>query len=97
MKNRADYNTIIPTDLRTLVCSGLNYCCLDAFFRLYAEVPSSVIGLRLGLDPRTVRKWKARWRAGEFQCAKSASCLALRLSLEPKKTHHNRGDVGHQD
>lgn len=93
MKTRTDYNTIISTDLSSLVCGGLNYCCLHAFFSLYEKTPASLIALRLGVHRRTVLRWKARWRAGEFSCFGGANCLAHKIPLKPKKAEGHKCNV----
>lgn len=56
---------------------GLGYCCLYAFFRLFKR--TGLIAARLGMDDRTVRYQKARFRSGEYQCEKLDCCLKGKL------------------
>lgn len=56
-----------------LIKQGLGYCCLWAFFKLFRQTP--MIALRLGVTPRTVRLYKARFRGGEYKCEGCAKCM----------------------
>lgn len=80
---RESYHTPMkqPPTLRTLVCSptGLNYCCLWAFFRKHKR--TTLVALRLGVSTRDVQYWRARFRAGEFKCEASSRCLKPRVLL----------------
>ena len=49
-----------------LIVNNMGYCCLWAFFSLYRR--TALIALRLGITTRTVSSYKARFKAGEFQC-----------------------------
>jgi len=71
--------------LPDLVLNGLGYCCLWAFFKLYRS--PTVISFRLGLNPRTVREWKSRHTAGEFQCSGRCDgrCLKAAVRLKERK------------
>lgn len=64
--------------LQSLVCNDLKYCCLYAFFSLYADRPGQ-IALRLGLSRVAVHKHKRRFLAGEYVCEKRENCLCRRL------------------
>jgi hypothetical protein len=57
-------NTIPLTE--HLITVGLGYCCLWAFFTLYKR--TGLISIRLGVTPQTIRRYKARFRGGEFVC-----------------------------
>ena len=70
--------TLNRNDMRTpltesLITEGLGYCCLWGFFKLYRQ--TGLIALRLGVTPRTVRLYKARFRDGEFKCEGCANCM----------------------
>lgn len=58
---------------------SLGYCCVWCFFRCFGR--SSKIADRLGLSSRTVRDWRARFKAGEFKCTRCEKCLRDRLVL----------------
>lgn len=60
-----------------LITDGLGYCCLFAFFSIYRR--TSMIALRLGVTPRTIRLYKARFRDGEYKCAGCERCLASKI------------------
>lgn len=66
-------------DLVTSTTQGLGYCCLWAFFRRYKR--STLVALRLGVDRSTVKRWRQRFRAGEFSCTKCPRCLKGRVEL----------------
>lgn len=57
-------NTIPLTE--HLITQGLGYCCLWAFFTLFKR--TGLIAIRLGVTPQTIRRYKARFRGGEFKC-----------------------------
>lgn len=59
--------------IKTLLCDGLGYCCPYAFFRLYKR--TAMIADRLGVTPRAIRYWKAKYRAGELQCERKDRCM----------------------
>lgn len=67
----------LPGDKRSpfekFVCDGLGYCCPYALFRVTKE--TGQIATRLGMTDRTVRIWKARFRAGEIKCEQQKQCL----------------------
>lgn len=67
-----------PPTFYTLVTRDLKYCCLHFFFTYHKR--TSLIAARLGLAPRTVREWKARWKAGEFPCTSCEGCARERLN-----------------
>lgn len=57
-----------------LVCEeGLGYCCPAALFRVTKR--TGMIAARLGMTDRTVRLWKARFKAKEIGCEKQPNCL----------------------
>jgi hypothetical protein len=56
-----------------LIRQGLGYCCLWAFFSLFRR--TELIAIRLGVTPRTIRLYKARFRGGEFKCEGCEKCL----------------------
>lgn len=68
--------------LKSMIEVDLGYCCLYAFFRLYRKTP--VIADRLGVTTRAVRKYKAAFRAREFECTKKDCCMLpiLRKNLK---------------
>lgn len=57
---------------------GLGYCCVWLFFARFKQ--TSLISHRLGVDRATVKRWKARWRTGEFRCEKCERCMVLKLA-----------------
>jgi hypothetical protein len=62
----------------TLITDGLGYCCLWGFFKIYRQ--TGLIALRLGVTPRTIRLYKARFRSGEFECKCCDNCLKKVIS-----------------
>lgn len=67
--------------LRELVCKDLGYCCPYAFFCLFKR--TGVIAERLGVNAKTVRSHKAKWKAKELNCEEAERCLKKKLSLKP--------------
>ena len=65
-----------PT-VQSLICEGLGYCCEYAFFRLHRQ--TGLIAARLGINPRTVRYHKQRFKEKEMKCENCAKCLKGRL------------------
>lgn len=63
-----------PT-IRSLVCGGLGYCCLWAFFKLHKR--TAVIATRLGVSKRAVQQWKVRFREGCLTCEHKKDCLQM--------------------
>lgn len=69
-----------PT-IRSLICSGLGYCCPWAFFSLHKR--TALIATRLGCSKRAIQEWKARFRACEISCEHHETCLSARLDGKP--------------
>ena len=67
--------------LKKLVCeeppSGLGYCCVYAFFRMFKQ--TGKIAERLGVETRTVRYHKVAFKDGKTVCQKAEKCLKGRL------------------
>jgi hypothetical protein len=60
-----------------LVCEGLGYCCTYAFLRVNKQ--TGAIATRLGVSDRTVRLWKAKYRAKEVKCEHYENCMLAQL------------------
>lgn len=59
-----------------LICQPpLGFCCVPAFFAANQRVRTALLAARLGLDTRTVRLWRARWRCGMLDCNQAQSCV----------------------
>lgn len=83
-KTSTDYDNVISTNFLSLVRSGLGYCCLHAFFSFHRQ--TRFIVARLGISRATVKRWKARWRAGEFPCTHCSDCMARKVTFPiPRK------------
>ena len=71
----------LPPDNRSqfeqLVCDGLGYCCPYALFRVTKR--TGMIAARLGMTDRTVRLWKAKFKAKEIGCEKRPNCMLQQL------------------
>jgi len=63
-----DY-TAAPTE--SLITTSLGYCCIWKFFQLFPS--TQTISYRLGMAPRTIRKWKAISR--ERGCQNCTNCM----------------------
>ena len=63
--------------VKRLVCEGLNYCCLWAFFRLHKR--TGLIATRLGVTERAIRYWKMAFKQGDLSCEKCEKCLKDKL------------------
>lgn len=59
--------------MKDLALKGLGYCCLWAFFTVNKR--TGMIATRLGVDSRTIRWQKAKFKAGEMECEKCSNCL----------------------
>lgn len=59
--------------------SSLGYCCPRFFFQTFRRKPTWMIALRLGLDPRTIRYYRAAYRAGQLTCEGRPECLLRRV------------------
>lgn len=61
----------------SLIVGGLGYCCEYWFWQHFREVPTELLAARLGVHPRTVR----RWRKGPHLCEKKPgpACFDQRL------------------
>ena len=57
--------------------SGLGYCCQWVFFYRYGR--TALIAARLGVAPRSVRYYRARFRAGEMACEGKDCCMKRAL------------------
>ncbi len=70
-----------PADNRSqfekLVCDGMGYCCPYAFLRVNKQ--TGMIAQRLGMTPRTIRLWKARFKAKELTCSQFEACMKQQL------------------
>lgn len=66
-----------PT-LPLLVTQDLGYCCVWVFFQRFNR--TSVIARRLGLEPRTVRAWRAKVTNGQLACAGCPNCMKDKLT-----------------
>lgn len=77
-REKSDDNTRALTP--TLITQGLGYCCLWAFFQFHRR--TGLIATRLGIDPRTVRRWKARVREGEFTCEGKGNCMKCAVKIK---------------
>lgn len=60
-----------------LVCKGMGYCCAYAFLRVNKR--TGAIATRLGLSERTIRVWKAKFRAKELSCSKADCCMLAEI------------------
>lgn len=58
---------------RQTACEGLGYCCPYAFLRVNKR--TGAIATRLGVTERTVRLWKAKFKAKEIRCEEQQKCL----------------------
>lgn len=69
----------------SLIIRGLGYCCEHWFWEYFADVSSELIAARLGVAPRTVRKWRKRFTDGELSCADKPGrdCFSRRLRMPP--------------
>lgn len=67
-----------------LITQELGYCCPWAFF--YAFRRTAMIALRLGVETRSIRKWKARVKAGEVTCEGCPGCMRQAVILHRKKS-----------
>lgn len=76
--------------LKDLVVDGLGYCCVWVFFEFISK-RTGMIAARLGVTERTVRRWKERFRAGEFRCSHCKGCMKGRL-YEIKRMRVRFGD-----
>lgn len=83
-ENGTKYDTINGTEFPALVCGGLHYCCLWAFFQLYRS--NDQIALRLGVSSKTAQRWRAKTKAGFHNCKGGQSCLVLRGALSKEAT-----------
>ena len=86
-------NTPHPYSVPNLITGklGLNYCCMFGFFSIFKQ--TAVIALRLGVDPRTIRVYKAKFKAGEYECGKKDCCMKkaiteIKLTGLPKGLKH---------
>lgn len=61
-----------PSSFPVLVRS-LGYCCPYGFIRCFKQ--TGLIAARLGCDPRTVRRWKAKFKLKEIKCEGGNACL----------------------
>jgi hypothetical protein len=59
--------------VKQLICKGLGYCCLYAFFSIYKR--TGVIAARLGASERAIRYRRAAFKRGEMKCEKCKGCL----------------------
>lgn len=77
-KSRVLYADNPRVNVRTLITDGLGYCCLWRFFSLYHD--TGLIAARLGIDERTVRRYKAALREGRLSCPGYESCMRSRTA-----------------
>ena len=60
--------------IESMIKEDLGYCCLWAFFTRNKK--TGMIAMRLGVTPRAVRLYKARFNNGGYQCeCKEGACL----------------------
>jgi hypothetical protein len=65
------------TFLSLITSAPLNYCCEWMFF--HKNKRTGMIAERLGIDRSTVKRHKAKFRAGEMACTHADCCLKSRL------------------
>lgn len=58
-----------------LIVDGLGFCCLWSFFKVHRKVRASVIAVRLGVHPDTVKNY----RNTTCQCEKKEGCLKSKV------------------
>ena len=75
----------MPETVKSLICSGLGYCCPFAFFSLFHG--STQIAERLGVAKRTVQEHKAAFHRGEYACEKCENCLAKQPGFRSAAKH----------
>lgn len=68
--------------VRLVTNEGLHYCCVHAFFTQHETTRTSLISLRLGVHTRTVKRHRAMFRKGEYQCQSSERCMKAREILK---------------
>lgn len=71
MNAQCNHNTSTLTS--RLIKDGLGYCCLWAFFSMFKR--TELIAIRLGVTPRTIRLYRARFRGGEYKCEECQKCM----------------------
>lgn len=67
-----------PTFRRLISSPALGYCCPWAFFH-YNTRRTALLAARLGLVTRAVRKHKALWRCGDYECERAEGCIKKKL------------------
>lgn len=67
---------LIPNSTEYLITVGLGYCCMAFFWKRYEHVSSVLIGARLGLHPRTIRRHRQAFARGETVCLKNYACMS---------------------
>lgn len=67
---------------------AFHYCCLFSFFS--RNESTILIATRLGISARTVRRHKAMFNQGRYQCEHNAQCVRDRLAL--KRTSNSAGN-----
>lgn len=88
MRELPDDNTRLQCP--RLITSGLGYCCEWFFYFNFASLGTELIGARLGVSPRTVRRRIALYRAGELTCTCVEGCVKRALE-GPTKSEPNLG------
>jgi hypothetical protein len=73
VSTQSDNDPHTPSLTEYLITRALGYCCLWAFFSLFRQ--TGQIAQRLGVTPRTIRLYKARFRGGGFKCEGCEKCM----------------------
>lgn len=81
---RALLNNNRRTLLDSLVCDGLGYCCPMRFFKAHKDINNATIGLRLGVDRKTV----GGWRSNPLKCTNADNCINRRNLTVQDEVHN---------
>lgn len=65
------------------LCKAEGFCCPLAYLKASKPFRTAILAEHLGVEPRTIRKWKAKFKADVLHCPHEANCQKLHPRAHP--------------
>lgn len=72
--------------------TSLGYCCIWAFLRAKRRFNTRQISAYLGVDRRSIRRWKHEIRAGSCCCTNQPNCMKRDVVFSDERLESRAGD-----
>lgn len=73
----------MPQHLFEDLCHVEGFCCPFAYLRAVKAIRTGVLAKHLGIDPRSLRRWREKFKAEELHCLNEGLCQKNRAKIHP--------------